>query len=316
MIGTSHGTQTGAGTYSYVAYGLSIRSELPLPELTKGEAAADIIVRLGEVDRSVREAGEVTTAETGVSIWAKANEACLFQEGLGACLVRGGREIIVDPEPGAQELSVRLLILSYALAVLVHQRGLLALHASAVEVNGEAVAFAGQAGGGKSTTAAALHARGYHMVADDLLAIDLGDGEARAILYPGSPQFKLWPEAAVALGDDPERLPRLRPGLEKRARRVTDGFRQTPLPLGRIYVLEEGTALEITEISPAEALTELMSHSYYVPAIASGGASQQFLLCASLASKVPMRRLTRPRSIPGLPNLISLVEEDVASAVC
>jgi len=37
--------------YSYIAYGLGIRSALPLPELTVGEAAQDVVLRLGKVDR-------------------------------------------------------------------------------------------------------------------------------------------------------------------------------------------------------------------------------------------------------------------------
>ena len=298
-----------------MAYGLSIRSELRLPDLIEGEAEADVVIRLGQVNRAAQRAEDVTTSETGVSLWAQGGEVCVFQKGLGACLVRGGQEIIVDPEPGAPETAVRILIVSFALAIVLHQRGVVALHASAVAMDGLAVAIAGNAGGGKSTTAAALHARGHDMVADDLLAIDLGEGSGRPILHPGFPQFKLWPEAAAALGDDADTLPRIRPGLDKRARRVTRGFRQVPLPLGLIYVLEEGTAYEIQPIRPPEALEELMRHSYYVPAIASGETPRHFLQCASLASKVPVRRLRRPRSIPGLPNLIKLVEEDVADTV-
>jgi hypothetical protein len=36
--------------YSYVAYGLGIRSALPLPELVARETVTDVAVRLGKVE--------------------------------------------------------------------------------------------------------------------------------------------------------------------------------------------------------------------------------------------------------------------------
>ena len=143
----------------------------------------------------------------------------------------------------------------------MHQRGLLVLHASVVSFDGVAVGFLGERGWGKSTTAAALNARGHALVADDILAIQTGsDGVPMA--QPGPPHFKLWPEAAAAsFGDDPDQLKRLHSQVEKRTRFATNALRK-PLPLSHLYVLDRGEELEVVPVAPAEALVR--SYSAYL----------------------------------------------------
>jgi len=58
------------------------------------------------------------------------------------------------------------------------------------------------------------------MMADDMIALDLMKRDARC---PWFPQFKLWPDAAVAARDDPEVLPTVL-RYEKRARHAVDRF--------------------------------------------------------------------------------------------
>lgn len=292
--------------FSYVAYGLGIRSTLPLPELVVDEVAADVTIRLGTVDRSLSKA-----SVTGSCLWATAQEACFFWAEVGTFLVRGGCEIVIDPAPGVEEQVVRLFLLGSALGVLLYQRGLLVLHANAVSVDGGAVAFLGGPGWGKSTVAAAFYARGGGIVADDVTAVRVEGGIPTVV--PGFPQLKLWPEVAVFLGDDVETLPRLRPQLEKRARRVTDRFSPDCLPLRRIYVLSEGMPHKIEPLRPGEALVELLRHSYAVRLLEiTGTASAHFVQCAHLANRVPVCRLRRQRSLAALPDLARLVEEDLA----
>ena len=65
-----------------------------------------------------------------------------------------------------------------------------------------------------TTIAAALVARGHALLADDVAAIRLDD--SRALVYPGMPQFRLWPDAAAAVGARAEDLAELAPGYGKR----------------------------------------------------------------------------------------------------
>ncbi len=295
------------GVYSYIAYGLGIHSTLPLPELVAADRVADVTIRLGRIDPSPSEQSGL-----GSCLRATAREVLFFWEEVGLFQVWDGREIVVDPAPGVEERILRLFILGPALGLLLHQRGLLILHASAVQVGGAAVAFLGGPGWGKSTTAAAMHTRGHAIVADDVLAIELADVN-HPVVHPGFPQLKLWPEAAATLGDAPEALPRLHPRLEKRARRDARGFPQIALLLERIYVLAEGTHQEIEPLRPAEAFVELVRHSYVARLLkATGAASLHFDQCGVLANAVPVRRLQTPRSLALLPDLARIIERDLA----
>ncbi len=140
-----------------------------------------------------------------------------------------GRDLVIEPAPGAEESELRLIMLGPALAVLLHQRGLLVLHASAAALTSDgshrAVAFMGDKGAGKSTTAAAMCARGHGLIADDLVAVDLSGAVPH--VWPGFPHLKLWPEAAASTLDDratAASLARVHSQLEKRSRPVRGEF--------------------------------------------------------------------------------------------
>jgi hypothetical protein len=67
---------------------------------------------------------------------------------------------------------IAILIAGSVVAYLLSANGRLVLHASAVEVDGAALAFVGQSGQGKTTMATLLCAAGYPLVADDLLPVE------------------------------------------------------------------------------------------------------------------------------------------------
>ena len=293
---------TASSTFSYRAYGLGIRTAIPLPELVAGEVEEEVSIRFGPVDDPPLE-----ILKEGRGWYSPApEEDHLFWQEAGSFLVRGGRNIIVDPSPGSDEKVLRLFLLGPVLAVLLRQRGHLLLHASAVAVADEAVLFLGGAGWGKSTTAAALHARGHSLMTDDVAVLKIG--ETYPTLYPGLPQLKLWPEALVSLGDDPERLPRCNPHFEKRARPALHRFSSTSLPVKRIYVLDEGDASEILPLRPQEALAELVRHTYGSMGV---GSTPHFRKCTSITNKVAICRLRRQKSLSQLPDLAQLIEEDL-----
>ncbi|BDA72000.1 conserved hypothetical protein [Rivularia sp. IAM M-261] len=300
--------------YAYNAYGLSICSDLPLPELqVSTEARADVVIRLGTINWS---------PPVPLPKWSyfhvDGDSAYFYWEVVGKFQVKSGSEIIIEPLLNVEEGVIHLPLLGSVLAMVLHQRQRLVLHASAVAINGNAAIFLGASGQGKSTMAATLYGRGHKLMADDVAAINL-ESVTKPILIPGFPQIKLWPEAlTAALGDNPESLNRIHPEVEKRARPTIDNFLQAPLTLKRIYVLRKGFHPEIKPLQPQEAIAQLIANSF-IPMLLgnkflqSSKAALHLRQCSSLAQNLPIYSLERPRSLDLLPNIARLVEEDLAN---
>lgn len=297
--------------FSYIAYGLGINSVLPLPELIAKETTTDVVVRLGKVDYWQQDTFKIGN----YIVWSTPKEIGLFNQRVGAFLVRNGREIIIDPVPDVNKQLLGFAIQEQALALLLHQRGFLLLHASAVAVNDSVVAFLGASGQGKSTTAAALQAQGYDLLTDDLLVLEVG-GTGSPMVLPGFPQSNLWPEAASALGYVPEMLPRIHPYSEKRARYSNYNSPQKSLPLRCIYVIDEGSGYEIEPLQPQQAFVELVKHSYGIQVLHHIEKPAAHLhQWADLIDKVSISRLRRSRSLSKLPYLVKFIEEDLSRII-
>jgi hypothetical protein len=281
---------------------------LPLPELEVGKEAASIVLRYGKVQPI-----PAVMNGSGTGFWATAEEACYFIDGIGAFLIRKGYEVIIDPVPGVKNGILRLPIVGSVLTLLLHQRGRLVLHASAIEAGEHAVAFVGGTGWGKSTQVAILERRGYQIVADDTTAIDVS--ESSCLVLPGVPWLRLWPDTVVSLGGTPEDMSRLHPLLEKRARPTRESP-QKSLPLRCIYLLGLGSAPVIEPCAPREALTELMRHwkgaKFGPELLRASNISSFFSQCAALAKNIPIYRLKRPASLAALPEVTDLVEDHLS----
>lgn len=200
-------------TFTYHAYGLLITSDvaLPLPPVAPA-GSPDLVLRRGG-DRVVpheRPPGE-RLAEVGrpnhtVFYTLSRDDAHIVLRYPGLCDFVGDvrfERISVHLHPGADEELLPVLIAGALLAMHLMLRNELVLHASAVQVDGRAVAFVGSSGMGKSTLAAALCEQGHGLVSDDLLRVDRADGGA-LLVHPGGTESRLRP-AARELADSAPR---------------------------------------------------------------------------------------------------------------
>jgi hypothetical protein len=244
--------------HRHAAFGLTIASDLPLPELPAAQAGADsdVSVRLGEISPELP-GGQLVdrgiTARPG---------ALLINFETARFLVTDGREIRVQPGAAAADKEVRAYLLGSAMGALLHQRGLLPLHANAIEIDGKAVAFAGPSGVGKSTLAAWFRGRGRRLLSDDVCAVSF-DEHGRPLAWPGIPRIKLWADALDAFGHNAGDLERVVNWEEKFSLPITTEASLAPLPLSRIYVLEATEAApNIKRLGGASAFDALASNVY------------------------------------------------------
>ena len=294
--------------HSYAAYGVRIDSYLPLqPLIAATDGDATVRVRPAVLDALPFE------PRPGFQTHIAPGEIWIRHSHVGAFVAREGREILVHALPGVEERVVRSYIVKAALAAVLLQQGKLILHSSGVAIAGGAAAFVGASGMGKSTTSAALHARGHRLLADDLLGVDVRAATGPMAL-PAFPQVLLLPESAAAVGRDPDTLARSSPHSDKFSVDAPHGFSPEPVPLRRVYALADAERDEIAPLGVHDSVATLIAHTFGLFAFRQGSQPAHFFLCAELVRRVPVRRLARARRLSALSDLARLIEDDLASA--
>lgn len=245
----------------YSCLDVRLRSEIVLNELHLAEPhdQRDIVdIRLGALPEIPEEPERNRTR-----FRFNGDTADFEVRGVARYRVRHGREITVDPTPGASERSVRLFLLGSGLGLLSHQRGLLPLHANAVVIDGHAVAFSGKSGAGKSTLAAHFLQSAKRVLCDDVCVVSF-DKKGRPLAWPGLPRVKLWADALETFGHDPQVLDRAVEGVEKYHVPMAPIPEYAPLPLKAVYILSRvkpGHAT-IERLRGCEAMEALIANTY------------------------------------------------------
>ena len=299
-------------TFNYKAYQLNIQAEFPIPEFPAGSdpaAAPDVIIRYG----TIPDALENVTGK-GVLYQASANQFLLRMDDIARYLVQNGNEIIVEPAANSLESDVRVFLLGSCIGALLHQRGLLVIHAGAVNTDKGAVLFTGHSGCGKSTILGELMRRGYKMMVDDVCAVTL-DPAGLPLVLPGYPRTRLWLDAAKKLEQDVSTLERTRPTLEKYERQAPDQFHDQPAPLRRIYLLTSTNKDELKlEPMPRINTFSIVLNNTYRKQFLDGleMRAPHFGLAAAVAKQSGVTRVTRPSQSFRLTELADLIEKDLA----
>lgn len=282
---------------------MSLPILLPIEE----DGPADVKVR----QKSLPEFPEVEPGKYYILRSVAEDGIRIATSGRGRFLIQDGRRIWYDPESGVSGESAMSTMLPMCLGVVMHQRNILTLHASAVRIGDVAVGIVAHKGTGKSTTCANLHARGYPVVTDDILALEPRD-ESGFWAIPAFPTIKMRPDAVPSLGITAEDLPRIDPSYERRKLDASATFSQEKVRLARIYVLQDGPEVSIDPLRGIPALMELLTHSYIVRLLGQHAAGPDHLQeCKRIVDQVGVHRASSPRGLENIPTLLDLIEEDV-----
>lgn len=198
--------------FQYRAYGLTIFSEIELPELPElcsrvaGGSRNDVCIFYSD------SLSERISHGTQVSpfLWVSAESIRLIIPGIAEYIVESGRRIYVAPLGGAAPESVRVFLHTTVFAYLLYQRGFIVLSGNAVANDSACLLFLGATGAGKSSLSAAMMSLGYEPLSDELVAIDnMGK------VYPGVQWLRLWPDAVDKLHLSPGLVRPMRPSVYK-----------------------------------------------------------------------------------------------------
>jgi hypothetical protein len=318
--------------YDYTLFGLRIRATRVLPglvPLTSG-GAADVLIDLETVPAWLRH----DTAGAGDQLYespdrdeagrplvtvARSPSGELFSvryaDGIEFVLDHAGTRIWARwPEPWTLD-DVATYLLGPVLAFLLRGRGVTCLHASAIVVDGQAVALVGPPGAGKSTLAAAFARRGHSVLSDDVVA--LADRAGRFFIEPGTLRIRLWPESVITLYGDAEALPRLTPTWDKRYLELTvhdRRFESRSLPVASIYCLAgrtcESTAPRIEPLPPMAGLVTLVANTHANHFLDGAMRAQEFECLSLVVGSVPIRCVVPHEDPARLSRLCDVIVHD------
>lgn len=323
--------------FSYTAYGLQLFSNRPLPLLIPdGGKPANLpafeIEFLDGVGTGRSDpAGEALLYTTDIlnengdpalKIW-KGNGTgeyfIRYFNGLTFCIDSAVSRLQVCSAQQTNQADTCSFLLGPVMGIVLRMKGIVCLHASAVEIQGKAVAFTGPMGAGKSTAAAIFAQRGHPVLADDIVALERS--EAPFAVRPAYPYLNLLPDSlalvfgagAGAKSADPE---------GEKVQVVLDGkslrFHDRPLPMGAIYILEEGNEQSlpaITSIRPQEAIIALASQTYANKMLDRPMRAHEFQVLGELTKAVPVRRLVVPSRDSKIRDLYDALSRDAAAAL-
>lgn len=292
---------------NYYAYGLTIKSDIDLPELPPSDAQTpDVVFQQGDV-ASIPKSNEHSGQRR---IRASPDRTRVTYDSIGSFLVESGERVTIDlvtPEI-RDDIAVRRLLENDMMALILHQRGLLVLHASGVAVDGKAVVFLGQRGAGKSTMAAAFHREGYDVFEDDTLCVRVESGVPMVV--PGVPQLRLRPSGATELGIDATAQSNFTTNPKKvhvQLDSVPD-----PAPLTRCYRLDRSGQTTFKELSLQEKFFTIRLQTFVRGLLEdTGAADTHFEQCSTIIESVPFRELQYPADIKKLSSVIASIVSDV-----
>jgi hypothetical protein len=290
----------------YDIYGIRLTSVIPLRSLRLevGGAANSLELRFGTAP----------THDTPIETFFEGS-GCFCGKGRNGYILRfpnscgfeidwSGREISGNPSADHDALFEHAL-LDHVIPRVLHLHGRPALHASAVEIDGCAVAFVGESGRGKSTLAASF---GLPLVTDDCLALSIGPRDLMAEL--AYPSLRLYADSTKAASAEDRVLARVSPWNAKL--RVSATAAKARLPLRRVYVLEEAPlAPAVESLGFHEAIAELARHVHRLDPTKKEALIAELDLLDRIASRSMVRRLRYPRRFEDLPAVHALIAADL-----
>jgi len=117
----------------YYAYGLFIASTIIFPELSSSNSSDyDISIKFGRKGIFPIKPNKKGSNITKYNI----NDIGFIFNGKTVFRVRYGKEILINPDVELHEVLLRSLILGQGMGILLHQKGYLVIHGSAVNING------------------------------------------------------------------------------------------------------------------------------------------------------------------------------------
>lgn len=281
--------------YQYRIYGMCLLSDIEFPQLVTIS------------DAEVETLPQITVTEAPFPLQLKREEICFshitkelsyLSNTYCYLLIEQGNRLTYERKGDVSDLLLGAYILGWGMSILCHERGLLALHGSCIAGPEGAVLICGGSGTGKSTTTAELLSRGFSFMADDISVLSLEeDGTVSAL--PAFPYQKLCRDVVENLALPQEELIYVDEKKDKFLVPYKGIFKDAAVPVRAILLLaitgEDCVSLE--ELSGIPKFQACMNAWFLRPLLGNDlYAPENGVTGLSLASRVPVYRIARPKS--------------------
>lgn len=230
-----------------------------------------------------------------------------------------GRRIVCHRLNRASHDAFQTYLLGQVLSFALLKHGIEPLHSTTVVIKGEAVAFLGDCGYGKSSLGAAFVQAGHSLLTDDLLVVK--EEENRFLAYPGPPRIKLFPKIARSLLGKRVNGTPMNHQTPKLVIPLSENETVSPrgvVPLRAIYVIKPPSArssshnISFRALSSRRAFVELLKNTFNTVIVEPQRLKRQFDLATRLAARVPVKILSYPRDLSRISEVRESILREVA----
>lgn len=302
-------------SYYYRLYGLNIKSDFYLSELSHSEHSSlsniDVNIICGKCPESIADA-KVSNYYYTVSD----NEAMFSPEECGKFYIKDGNTIIIEPIEACDYQHLKAYLLSRSFAILMFQRNTVALHGSSIIFKDKAYAFCGHSGAGKSSLSAALTLEGYDLLSDDLSVISF-DEKNKPLINSGFSHNKLCEDTMKYFNISSDSLIKVDNFANKYALPSSKTFVDTTYPLSVLVELsvhynkdETNDEVTLIEVFGQDKLQAIFRNIFRSELMTDVGLNSSYLKqCLNMAKNIRVFKLTRPSGIFTLNKQIQLIKE-------
>jgi hypothetical protein len=294
----------------YSVYGLRVESSVALPGLLPSDhgAAPDVILRIQSDVTTLPPADSrqapwyrtgwrhPVTGQPALTIHRVPPDGGFhfhYVDGVHFVVDAAGGAVTAWASPRSTVADISSYLAGPVAAFLLRMRGVIALHASVVDLGWGSIAFAGDVGAGKSTTAAMFTRLGHSVVTEDVAPLRECDGEFRVLA--GATDVALCADAVEMLYGSPDALEPFSANWDKRRLdlRAPGALTLESSPLAAVYVLGErtpaGSPPRLEPLARRDAVVQLLGNVYGSALLHDALRARELDVLSRLARTVPVR---------------------------